>query len=99
MKQNTHNRQTLKLGSNKSQTSTHLYQSPTFADQHPSIKEAAVVQIKELVLVGLVILFGLICVAAPTFILKSCADEVDQQQARALKHQLQFANSTLEARQ
>ena len=86
MKQTASHSNTPKFDQHKSQTSQILYQEPNLEEMHQK-HNRAVEFLKNFSAVTLLLLsiFGLALV-----MLKGCADDVEHQQAMAVKHQLQF---------
>ena len=86
--------QTPEFDTNKSQTTSVLYQHPKAEEMHPTFKAKAFAILKEVAAIGLV----LITITSTVLTVRSCADDVDRQQAMAVKHQLQFQPSNVGAR-
>ena len=86
MKQTASHRNTPKFDQHKSQTSQILYQEPTLEEMHQK-HNRAVEFLKNFSAVTLLLLS---IVGLALVMLKGCADDVEHQQAMAVKHQLQF---------
>lgn len=78
--------QTPEFGTNKSQTTSILFQPPKPEEMHLSFWAKSKVVFKEVAAISLI---G-ITVASTLFTVRGCSDDVDRQQAQAVKHQLQF---------
>jgi hypothetical protein len=81
--------QTPEFGTNKSQTTSILFQPPKPEEMHLSFWAKSKVVFKEVAAISLI---G-ITVASTLFTVRGCSDDVDRQQAQAVKHQLQFQSS------
>ena len=86
--------QTPEFDTNKSQTTSVLYQHPKAEEMRPTFKAKASAILKEVAAIGLVI----ITMTSTVLTVRSCSDDVDHQQAMAVKHQLQFQPVNGEAR-
>jgi len=79
--------QTPDFDTNKSQTTSILFQPPKPEEMRLSFWVKSKVVFKEVAAISLI---G-ITVASTVFMVRSCSDDVDRQQAQAVKHQLQFS--------
>jgi hypothetical protein len=79
--------QTPDFDTNKSQTTSILFQPPKPEEMHLSFWAKSKVVFKEMAAISLI---G-ITVASTLFTVRGCSDDVDHQQAQAVKHQLQFS--------
>ena len=86
--------QTPEFDTNKSQTTSVLFQPPTTPEMKVSFWSKAKPVIKEVAAISLI---G-ITVASTVLTVRSCSNDVDRQHAQALKHQLQFSASSEGAR-
>lgn len=87
MNQTASHSQTPEFGTNKSQTTSILFQPPKPEEMHLSFWAKSKVVFKEVAAISLI---G-ITAASTVFMVHSCSDDVDRQQAQAVKHQLQFS--------
>ena len=71
----------------KSQTTQILYQEPTQAEMHPSFIQGAIATIQN---ISLLVIIAVAFIFTSLTVLRGCSDDVDRQQAMAVKHQLQF---------
>lgn len=71
----------------KSQTTQILYQEPTQAEMNPSFKDSAIATLQN---ISLFVILAVAFAFTSLTVLRGCADDVDRQQAMAVKHQLQF---------
>ena len=94
MNQTASHSQTPEFDTNKSQTTSVLFQPPKPEEVRLSFWSKAKPVIKEVAAISLI---G-ITVASTVFTVRSCSNEVDRQHAQALKHQLQFSASNEGAR-
>lgn len=81
--------QTPEFDTNKSQTTSILFQPPKPEEMHLSFWAKTKVVFKEVMAVSLI---G-ITVVSTLFTVRGCSDDVDRQQAQAVKHQLQFSTN------
>ncbi|TCB75561.1 hypothetical protein E0H89_11515 [Acinetobacter sp. ANC 3781] len=81
--------QTPDFDTNKSQTTSILFQPPKPEEMHLSFWTKTKVIFKEFAAVSLI---G-ITIVSTVFTVHSCSDDVDRQQAQAVKYQLQFQSS------
>lgn len=72
---------------NKSQTTSILFQPPKPEEMHLSFWAKSKAVFKEVAAISLI---G-ITVVSTVFTVRSCSNDVDRQQAMAVKHQLQFS--------
>lgn len=86
--------QTPEFDTNKSQTTSILFQPPKPEEMRLSFGAKAKAVFKEVMAVSLI---G-ITVASTLFTVRGCSNDVDRQQAQAVKHQLQFSASNGGAR-
>ena len=85
---------TPQFSADKSQTTARLYQHPTPAEMKVTFSQKMKVWGQDLFAAAVVIS----CISTPIFLIRGCADDVDRQQAMAVKHQLQFQPVNGEAR-
>jgi hypothetical protein len=78
-----------KFETNKSQTTSILFQPPKPEEIHVSFWAKAKAVLKEIAAISLI---G-ITAASTVFMVHSCSDDVDRQQVQAVKHQLQFSSN------
>jgi len=89
MTQTASHSQTPEFDTNKSQTTSVLFQHPTTSEMRPSFGAKAKAIFKEVMAVSLIV-----GTAASTVVtVRSCSSDVDRQEQAALKHQLQFQAS------
>ena len=81
--------QTPEFDTNKSQTTSILFQPPKPEEMRLSFWAKSKVVFKEVAAISLI---G-ITAASTVFMVHSCSDDVDRQHAQAVKHQLQFQAS------
>ena len=89
MTQTASHSQTPEFGTNKSQTTSILFQPPKPEEMRLSFWAKTKVILKEFTAVSLI---G-ITVASTLFTVRGCSDDMDHQQAQAVKHQLQFSSN------
>lgn len=81
--------QTPEFGTNKSQTTSILFQPPKPEEMRLSFGAKAKAVFKEVAAISIV---G-ITAASTVFMVHSCSDDVGRQQVQAVKHQLQFSSN------
>jgi hypothetical protein len=86
--------QTPEFDTNKSQTTSVLFQHPKPEEMRVSFWVKTKAVLKEVAAISLI---G-ITVASTVLTVRSCSNDVDHQHAQALKHQLQFSASNEGAR-
>ena len=89
MNQTASHSQTPEFDTNKSQTTSILFQPPKPEEMRISFGAKAKAVFKEVAAISLI---G-ITVVSTVFTVRSCSNDVDRQQAQAVKHQLQFSAS------
>ena len=94
MNQTASHSQTPEFDTNKSQTTSVLFQHPKPEEMRLSFWVKTKAVLKEVAAISLI---G-ITVVSTVFTVRSCSNEVDRQHAAALKHQLQFSASNEGAR-
>lgn len=87
MTQTASHSQTPEFDTNKSQTTSILFQPPKPEEMRLSFWAKSKAVFKEVAAISLI---G-ITVVSTVFTVRSCSDDVDHQQAQAVKHQLQFS--------
>ncbi len=87
MNQTASHSQTPDFDTNKSQTTSILFQPPKPEEMRISFGAKAKAVFKEVAAISLI---G-ITVVSTVFTVRSCSNDVDRQQAQAVKHQLQFS--------
>lgn len=80
----------MNLNPQKSQTTQILYQEPTQAEMNPSFKSSAIATLQN---ISLIVIVTVAFAFTALTVLRGCADDVDRQQAMAVKHQLQYGSS------
>lgn len=87
MTQTASHSQTPEFDRNKSQTTSILFQPPKPEEMRLSFWVKSKVVFKEVAAISLIS----ITAASTVFMVHSCSDDADHQQAQAIKHQLQFS--------
>ena len=87
MNQTASHSQTPEFDTNKSQTTSILFQPPKPEEMHLSFWAKSKAVFKEVAAISLI---G-ITVVSTVFTVRGCSNDVDRQQAQAVKHQLQFS--------
>jgi len=94
MNQNPSHSQTPQFDTDKSQTTSVLFQHPKPEEMRPTFGAKAKAVFKEFMAVSLIVGTAISTVVT----VRSCSNDVDRQHAKALKHQLQFSASNEGAR-
>ena len=87
MTQTASHSQTPEFDTNKSQTTPRLRHHPTAEEMRPSFIQGAIATIQN---ISLLVVIAVAFIFTSLTVLRGCADDVDRQQAMAVKHQMQF---------